>query len=148
MPLKLPSFRARRDVYPPDLWTKCPTCSTMLFNKQLDKHLRVCTSCGHHFRLSATARIEHLTDHGSWHERDADLQSIDALGFVDQKTYPDRIAAAQLATGMRDAALWGTATIADRPIGGLGVFLTTALASDVAYERRDGANVLTVTKRL
>ena len=26
MPLKLPSFRARRDVYPPDLWTKCPSC--------------------------------------------------------------------------------------------------------------------------
>ena len=42
MPLKLPSFRARRDVYPPDLWTQCPTCSTMLFNKQLDKNLRVC----------------------------------------------------------------------------------------------------------
>ncbi len=116
MPLKLPSFRARKDVYPPDLWTKCPTCSTMLFNKQLDKHLRVCTSCGHHFRLSAAARIEHLTDHGSWHEHDADLQSVDALGFVDQKAYPDRIAAAQLATGMRDAAVWGTATIADRPI--------------------------------
>ena len=54
MPLKLPSFRARRDVYPPDLWTKCPTCSTMLFNKQLEKNLRVCTTCGHHFRLSAT----------------------------------------------------------------------------------------------
>ena len=26
MPIKLPSFRARRDVYPADLWTKCPTC--------------------------------------------------------------------------------------------------------------------------
>ena len=60
MPLKLPSFRARSDVYPPDLWTKCPTCSTMLFNKQLDKHLRVCTTCGHHFRLSASARLDHL----------------------------------------------------------------------------------------
>jgi anti-sigma regulatory factor (Ser/Thr protein kinase) len=40
------------------------------------------------------------------------------------------------------------ASIADRPIGGLGVFLTTELASRVAYERRDGANVLTVTKTL
>ena len=66
MPLKLPSFRARRDVYPPDLWTKCPTCSTMLFNKQLDKNLRVCTTCGHHFRLSAEARLEHLLDPGTW----------------------------------------------------------------------------------
>ena len=111
MPLKLPSFRARRDVYPPDLWTKCPSCSTMLFNKQLDKALRLCSTCGHHFRLSAAARLEHLLDHGSWHERDAGLQSVDALRFVDQKTYPDRLAAAQLATGMRDAAVWGTGAI-------------------------------------
>jgi acetyl-CoA carboxylase carboxyl transferase subunit beta len=111
MPLKLPSFRARRNTYPPDLWTQCPTCSTMLFNKQLDKALRVCTSCGHHFRLSAAARLDHLLDQGSWDERDAGLQSVDALGFVDQKAYPDRIAAAQTATGMRDAAIWGTGSI-------------------------------------
>jgi acetyl-CoA carboxylase carboxyl transferase subunit beta len=36
---------------------------------------------------------------------------VDALGFVDQKPYPDRLAAAQLATGMRDAAVWGTGSI-------------------------------------
>ncbi len=116
MPLKLPSFRARRDVYPPDLWTKCPTCATMLFNKQLEKNLRVCTTCGHHFRLSAEARLGHLLDHGTWAERDPGLQSVDALGFVDQKPYPDRLAAAQLATGMRDAAVWGTGSIGGHDI--------------------------------
>jgi acetyl-CoA carboxylase carboxyl transferase beta subunit/acetyl-CoA carboxylase carboxyl transferase alpha subunit len=116
MPIKLPSFRARRDVYPPDLWTKCPTCSTMLFNKQLEKNLRVCTTCGHHFRLSAEARIGHLLDPGTWTERDPGLQSVDALGFVDQKPYPDRLAAAQLATGMRDAAVWGTGAIGGHEI--------------------------------
>ena len=111
MPLKLPSFRARRNSYPADLWTKCPTCEEMLFNKQLDKQLRVCPNCGHHFRLSAAARLEQLTDAGSWVERDAGLQSVDVLGFVDQKPYPDRLIAAQTATGLRDAAVWGTATI-------------------------------------
>ena len=111
MPLKLPSFRARRDVYPPDLWTQCPSCSTMLFNKQLDKNLRVCPTCGHHFRLSASARLDQLLDAHTWAEQDPGLQSVDALGFVDQKTYPDRLAAAQLATGMRDAAVWGTGAI-------------------------------------
>ncbi len=116
MPLKLPSFRARRDVYPPDLWTKCPSCSTMLFNKQLDKALRTCSTCGHHFRLSAAARLLHLLDHGSWVEHDAGLQSVDALRFVDQKAYPDRIAAAQSATGMRDAAVWGSAAIGGTPV--------------------------------
>ena len=64
MPIKLPSFRARRDVYPADLWTKCPSCETMLFNKQLDKALRVCPTCGHHFRLSAATRLAQLLDPG------------------------------------------------------------------------------------
>jgi acetyl-CoA carboxylase carboxyl transferase subunit beta len=88
----------------------------MLFNKQLEKNLRVCTTCGHHFRLSAEARIGHLLDSGTFTERDPGLQSVDALGFVDQKPYPDRLAAAQLATGMRDAAVWGTGAIGGHEI--------------------------------
>jgi acetyl-CoA carboxylase carboxyl transferase subunit beta len=116
MPIKLPSFRPRRDAYPPDLWTKCPSCEEMLFNKQLDKVQRVCPSCGHHFRLSAAARLALLLDHGTFVERDAGLQSVDPLGFVDQKPYPDRVAAAQLATGMRDAAVWGSGTMDGRPV--------------------------------
>ena len=116
MPLKLPSFRTRTDVYPPDLWTRCPSCETMLFNKQLDKAMRVCPTCGHHFRLSAATRLEQLLDADSFDEQDSGLQSVDALGFVDQKAYPDRITAAQAATGLRDAAVWGTATIDNLPL--------------------------------
>jgi acetyl-CoA carboxylase carboxyl transferase subunit beta len=115
MPIKLP-FRPRRESYPPDLWTQCPTCEEMLFNKQLDKLDRVCPKCGHHFRLSASARLELLLDPGSFGERDAGLQSVDPLGFVDSKAYPDRIAAAQLATGMRDAAVWGEGRIGGRRV--------------------------------
>jgi len=111
MPLKLPSFRARRNAYPPDLWTKCPQCEEMLFNKQLDKALRICPNCGHHFRLSAAARLDQLLDTGTWVEHDGGLLSVDRLGFVDSKTYPERLAAAQNATGMRDAAVWGTASL-------------------------------------
>jgi acetyl-CoA carboxylase carboxyl transferase subunit beta len=111
MPIKLPSFRPRRDVYPPDLWTKCPSCGEMLFNKQLDKADRVCPTCDHHFRLSAAARLELLLDGGSFQERDAGLQSVDPLGFVDQKPYPERVAAAQGATGLRDAAVRGFGSI-------------------------------------
>ncbi len=116
MPIKLPTFRARRDVYPPDLWTKCPSCETMLFNKQLDKSMRVCPTCGHHFRLSAATRVEQLVDEGSWSEWDAGLRSVDRLGFVDQKPYPDRLAAAQAATGMGDAAVWGSANLGGLPV--------------------------------
>ncbi len=111
MPIKLPSFRPRRETYPPDLWTKCPSCSDMLFNKQLEKADRICPTCGHHFRLSAMARLEMLLDPGSFRERDPGLQSVDPLGFVDQKPYPDRVATAQSQTGLRDAAVRGTGAI-------------------------------------
>jgi acetyl-CoA carboxylase carboxyl transferase subunit beta len=116
MPIKLPSFRSRRDAYPPDLWTKCPSCEEMLFNKGLEKSLRVCSTCGHHFRMTGPARLALLLDAGTFEERDAGLTSIDALGFVDQKPYPDRLAAAQVATGGRDAAVWGIGRLAGRRI--------------------------------
>jgi acetyl-CoA carboxylase carboxyl transferase subunit beta len=88
----------------------------MLFNKQLDKTLRVCPNCGHHFRISAKTRIAQLVDGGSFVERDANLQPVDSLNFVDMKPYPDRLVAAQLSTGLRDAAIWGMATMGGRPI--------------------------------
>src|SRR4030095_8890335 len=47
---------------------------------------------------------------------DAGLVSEDPLGFVDQKAYPDRVAAAQLATRLRDAAMWGTGRIEGTPV--------------------------------
>ena len=33
-------FRPRRDTFPADLWTQCPSCGEMLYNKQLEKNLR------------------------------------------------------------------------------------------------------------
>ena len=38
--------------------------------------------------------------------------------------------------------------IADRPIGGLGIFMLRSLADTMDYERRDHRNQLTLTKRL
>lgn len=104
-------FRPRRDSFPADLWTQCPSCGEMLYNKQLEKGLRVCSRCNHHFRLRAEARRDLLLDPGSWQERDADLVSVDVLGFVDTKAYPDRLEAARLSTGARDAAIRGVGRI-------------------------------------
>jgi acetyl-CoA carboxylase carboxyl transferase subunit beta len=115
MPITLP-FRPRRESFPPDLWTQCPGCSEMLFNKHLDKALRVCPSCGHHFRISAPARLAQLLDPGTFRERDSGLASRDPLGFVDSKAYTERLVAAQAATGRREAAVWGFGSLAGRRI--------------------------------
>ncbi len=110
MPIKLP-FGGRRPSHPTDLWTQCPDCQEMLYNKQLDKNQRICPRCGHHFRLRVDARLALLLDRDSFREQDAGLESVDMLGFVDQKPYPERLEAARSQTGIRDAALWGTGTI-------------------------------------
>ena len=116
MPRRFPTFGSRRDAYPETMWTRCPSCQEQLFNKQLEKAMSVCPSCGHHFRLAAPVRLSQLLDEDSFEERDAGLVSEDPLGFVDQKAYPDRVAAAQLATGLRDAAVWGFGRIEGQPV--------------------------------
>ncbi len=111
----MPFGRQRRD-FPSHLWTQCPSCGEMLFNKQLARNLGVCTNCEHHFKLGARERIELLVDKGSFEEHDRDLVSADPLGFVDQKPYPARVLAAQTKTGEKDAVICGNATIAQIPV--------------------------------
>ena len=114
-------FPLRRRDAPADAWTKCPSCDSQIFSKQLERNLRVCPTCGHHFRMSIGERIDLLLDEGSFVERDAGLTSGDPLGFHDQKPYPDRLEAATLKTGLREAAVWGTGRIEGYPVA-IGLF--------------------------
>jgi acetyl-CoA carboxylase carboxyl transferase subunit beta len=109
MQIKFP-FSRRREVTP-DTWTVCPSCDSQIFNRQLERNLRVCPTCGHHFRMGIGQRIELLLDEGSFIEHDAGLESGDPLGFHDQKPYLDRLEASRVKTGLREAAVWGIGTI-------------------------------------
>jgi len=109
-------FGRKTKEFPSHLWTQCPSCGEMLFNKQLERNHRVCPKCDHHFRLGALERIELLADAKSFSETDADIVSSDPLGFVDSKPYPERIAAAQAKSGHKDAVITGDAEIAGVPV--------------------------------
>ncbi|MBU6424097.1 MAG: acetyl-CoA carboxylase, carboxyltransferase subunit beta, partial [Chloroflexi bacterium] len=109
MRLRMPF--GRRKELPSHLWTQCPDCGEMLFNKQLARNMNVCPKCDHHFKIGARERIELLTDKGSFQEQDAALVSGDPLSFVDSKPYPQRIEAARVRSGAADAVLTGTAAI-------------------------------------
>ena len=109
-------FGRKTKEFPSHLWTQCPSCSEMLFNKQLERNHNVCQNCGHHFKLGALARIELLADAKSFSETDADMVSSDPLGFVDSKPYPERIAAARAKSGHKDAVLTGDAQISGIPV--------------------------------
>ena len=115
MRLRMPFARGRKE-FPSHLWTQCPGCGEMLFNKQLARNLNVCAKCEHHFKLGARERIELLVDRGSFEEHDTQLSSGDPLAFADSKPYPARIAAAQTKSGEKDAVITGFARMGEQPV--------------------------------
>jgi len=94
----------------------CPSCSSHYRDEELTASLRVCTVCGHHFPVGALMRIDQIADAGSFDEIARDVRSADPLGFVDLKPYVDRLAAAEAVTGLDDAVVVGSATLAGRPV--------------------------------
>ena len=109
----------KRDI-PEGLWTKCPKCETMVFDKELDENLKVCVKCHHHFPIGARERIHSLVETCTFEEMDAEMTSVDMLGFTGVATYTSKLAAYQKSTTLKDAVLTGIARIGPHKLG-LGV---------------------------
>ena len=88
---------------PEGLWSKCPTCESVLYRTDLEKNLEVCPKCGHHHRISARTRLHILLDAEARREIGAEVLPIDSLKFKDSRRYPDRLVDAQRDTGETDA---------------------------------------------
>jgi acetyl-CoA carboxylase carboxyl transferase beta subunit len=95
----------------------CPGCGSHYRDDELEQSLRVCPQCGHHFRVAAHERVAQLADPGSFVEEDADLRSSDPLSFFDLRPYTERLAEAELATGLGDAMIAGRAAIEGEACG-------------------------------
>lgn len=106
-PIEPPTDKSR---VPEGLWVKCPSCSQIIYNKDLAASLSVCTKCAHHFRLSATERLRTLFD-GAWEEHDRGLTSTDPLSFTDTKPYRKRLESSIAGTGLKDAVITATGFI-------------------------------------
>src|SRR5436189_555223 len=87
---KLGSKSKKREI-PEGLWTKCPKCTTMVFDKELDENLKVCTHCQHHFRIGARERIHSLVETCTFEELDAAMVSKDALAFTGVAAYSAKL---------------------------------------------------------
>jgi acetyl-CoA carboxylase carboxyl transferase subunit beta len=95
----------RRVSVPEGLWRKCPKCDAVLYKPELDRSLNVCPKCEHHMRINARERLDMFLDQEGREEIAADMEPVDKLKFKDSKKYKDRIAAAQKATGEKDALI-------------------------------------------
>src|SRR5881394_4069962 len=93
----------------------CPGCDSHYRDDELDANLWVCPQCGHHFPMKARARIASLADGGSFVEEAADVRSEDPLSFFDLRPYPERLAEAELTTGLGEAMVIGRAQVEGTP---------------------------------
>ena len=93
----------------------CPGCGSHYRDEELRAHLRVCPQCGHHFPVKGRERIAQLADEGTFTEDEMSLRSGDPLEFFDLKPYTERLAEAEVSTGLGDAMITGTARIEALP---------------------------------
>jgi acetyl-CoA carboxylase carboxyl transferase subunit beta len=108
----IPSEKTKREI-PEGLMNKCGKCGKIQTSIELDKNLKVCTSCGHHFMLNAYERIQMVLDEGRLFEYDSEMTAEDPLGFPG---YADKLSAAMDKTGFKEAIITGEGTIGGFPV--------------------------------
>ncbi len=110
---RIRTLLGRREV-PDNLWQQCPECQQMLFTRDLERNLKVCTSCGHHLRPTAGERLQYTLDEG-YTRIELPRAPADPLKFRDSKRYVDRLKEARDRTGIEDAVLVAHGEILGQP---------------------------------
>jgi acetyl-CoA carboxylase carboxyl transferase subunit beta len=105
-----------RSVVPEGLWTRCDGCREIIYTKELENSLRICPKCGFHFRIDVATRLRLLLDEESPRELFRGVRSADPLGFVDTKSYAERLRAYQQALDAEDALVVVEGTIESVPV--------------------------------
>jgi acetyl-CoA carboxylase carboxyl transferase subunit beta len=98
------------------LWVKCEGCRQIIWKKELEDNLNVCTKCDYHFRIDSAQRLMLLLDEDSIETQDETLESTDPLNFSDTRPYKSRLEKSKSATGLKDAVINATGTIHGRPV--------------------------------
>src|ERR1051326_1037883 len=117
---KIGVAKSKKKDIPEGLWSKCPKCSVMLYDKELDENLKTCLHCNHHFPITARERINSLVETCSFEETNADMVSVDMLNFTGVASYASKLEEYQKATGLKDAVVTGFGRIGEHRLG-LGV---------------------------
>ncbi len=94
----------------------CPKCGSHYRDDELEQALWVCAQCAHHFPMKARARIAWYADEGSFVEEASGVRSDDPLEFFDLRPYAERLAEAELNTGLGEAIVIGQATMDGHPV--------------------------------
>lgn len=92
-------------------WVKCTHCTEMVHTNEMQENANCCPKCNYHYRFSAAQRIELLADTNTFEELFTSLSPTDALDFIDQEPYEERIKKAQEKTGRTEGIYAGTCLV-------------------------------------
>ncbi len=101
---------------PEGMWFKCTNCAAVMETKALQENHYICVDCGHHFRMGARDRIDHLTRGAAFEEYGQELRSNDPLEFNDLKPYKARLEATISKLGANDAYVCGKSEVGGLPV--------------------------------
>ncbi|BBM21102.1 acetyl-CoA carboxyl transferase [Lactobacillus pentosus] len=97
--------------YPsPGTWSACPNCGRHVHQRQWGTDQQ-CPYCHYWRRLTATQRIQQLTDAETFQPFEMPERTVDRLAFPD---YPAKLQHAEQETGLSEAIICGTAQIAQQ----------------------------------
>ena len=106
------SPRSRKRDMPEGLWSKCPKCRELIYDKELDDNLKVCVKCGYHFAIGARERIHSMVETCSFEEMDAQMESIDVLRFTGAASYEAKLASYRRKSPLlKDAVVTGVGRV-------------------------------------
>jgi acetyl-CoA carboxylase carboxyl transferase subunit beta len=142
---------------PDGLWYKCPECKTVATMAEHRRLSYVCSHCGYHDRIDAGTYFELLFDDGQFEELNADLTSADPLQFTDTKGYPQRVAATEKSTGLKDAVRTAHGLSAGQPLviaamdfrfigGSMGSVVGEKIARAIDYARQNRVPFLMISR--
>jgi acetyl-CoA carboxylase carboxyl transferase subunit beta len=111
-----PKQRPRqRSPVPEGLWVRCDGCREIIYARELERNLRICPKCGHHFRIDVETRLDLLLD-GPGRRLFEEVRPTDPLGFVDTTAYGERLSRYQEKLGTGDALAVVEGQLDGRPV--------------------------------
>jgi acetyl-CoA carboxylase carboxyl transferase subunit beta len=113
---------SKEDIAKSD-WTSC--CRGPILKKDLEQNLWVCPDCNKHHRIKPSQRFDILFGKNNYEIFKTPIPKDDPLGFVDSKSYKDRLKSARKKTGLECSMV-----VAE---GSINQIKITAIASDFDF---------------
>jgi acetyl-CoA carboxylase carboxyl transferase subunit beta len=100
------------EALPDNLWIRCPHCRELLYAKEHEQALFVCSKCKYHAPVSARDRIAMTLDEGSFVEHDTAIRSADPMHFRSSgESYADKLHKYTEQADANEAFIYGTGRI-------------------------------------